>query len=184
MRAALGALLLTMPALGTASELQLVTVDREDGTYTMHAVVRFDATLEQLYDVLIDWDLSTQFSSIVVESRDVEADEQGRPQYYSRIKTCVTFFCKDFERHGHVETEPYKWIRAYADPERSDFHISNESWVFSQDDKGAVIVTYDLEFDPKFWVPPVIGPFLVKRKLKNDGPDALLRIDTIALAQE
>ncbi len=183
MRRIVAACLLAMPVLSDAADLELVTVDREGGTYTMHAVVRFEATLENLYDVLIDWDLSTQFSSIVLESRDVEPDEEGRPQYYSRVRLCIALFCKDFERRGHIETEPYVWIRAYADPERSDFHVSNESWWFSQDDDG-VRVTYDLEFDPKFWVPPVIGPYLVKRKLKKDGPDALLRIDRAAMARE
>jgi len=175
--AAVALLILLLPA--KAADLQEVVVDRKDGVYSMYARVRFDATLEQLYEVLLDWDLSTQFSSIVVESRNVEPDEQGRPQYYSRIRTCVAFFCRSFERNGHVETVPNEWIRAAADPERSDFHLSNESWKFVDADDGAVVV-YELEFKPKFWVPPVIGPYLVKRKLKKDGPDALLRIEKIA----
>jgi hypothetical protein len=33
---------------------------------------------------------------------------------------------------------------------------------------------------PKFWVPPAIGPFIIKRKLKNDGGDAIDRIEAIA----
>ena len=112
MRRIVAACLLAMPVLSDAADLELVTVDREGGTYTMHAVVRFEATLENLYDVLIDWDLSTQFSSIVLESRDVEPDEEGRPQYYSRVRLCIALFCKDFERRGHIETEPYVWLEA------------------------------------------------------------------------
>ena len=177
MLAAAALLVLSLPAM--AADLQKVVVDRKDGVYSMQSRVRFDATPEQLYEVLLDWDLSTQFSSIVVESRNVEADELGRPQYYSRIRICIAFFCKSFERSGHLETSPNEWIRAVADPERSDFYLSNESWEFVDAEVGA-IVDYKLEFQPKFWVPPVIGPYLVKRKLKTDGPDALLRIEQIA----
>ncbi len=170
-------LIMSLPVM--AADIQEVIVDRKDGVYSMRSVVLFDAAIEQLYEVLIDWDLSTQFSSIVKESRNVEPDEQGRPQYFSRIETCMAFFCKSFDRHGHVETEVNEWIKATVDPERSDFHLSTESWKFVEAEQGAVVV-YDLEFKPKFWVPPVIGPFLIQRKLKKDGPEALLRIETIA----
>jgi hypothetical protein len=36
---------------------------------------------------------------------------------------------------------------------------------------------------PKFWVPPIVGPYLIKRKLRTDGIDALSRIEVVALAQ-
>ncbi len=170
-------LMFSLPLM--AADIRDVDVDRENGIYSMRSVVHFDATIEQLYEVLIDWDLSTQFSSIVKESRNVEPDELGRPQYFSRIEACVAFFCRSFDRNGFVETEANEWIRATTDPERSDFHLSNETWTFVDEEQGAVVI-YELEFKPKFWVPPVIGPFLIKRKLRQDGPEALTRIEAIA----
>jgi len=178
MRLAVAALLL-LPLSAASADLQEVTVDRQDGIYTMHSRVRFDASLRQLYDVFIDWDQSTKFSSVVVESRNVEPDETGQPGFYSRNRVCVAFFCRSFERRGYVETEPYEWIRASVDPDRSDFYLSNESWQFVQQGDGVVVI-YDLEFKPKFWVPPLIGPYMIKRKLKTDGPEALMRIDSVA----
>jgi len=35
---------------------------------------------------------------------------------------------------------------------------------------------------PKFWIPPGIGPYLIKRKLRNSGSDAIDRIELIAQA--
>ena len=107
------------------------------------------------------------------------ADENGKPGYYVRNRGCVLFFCKSFERYGYVEKEPWKIIRASADPERSDFHLTNESWRFTADGEGTIVV-YDLEFEPKFWVPPGIGPYVIKRKLRNDGGGAIDRIEAIA----
>jgi len=80
-----------------------IEVDHEQGIYTMNSEVWFDATVEQVYEVFRYWDNSTKFSSAIVESRDVEPDAEGRPQFYVRNRGCVLFFCTSFERRGYVE---------------------------------------------------------------------------------
>ena len=42
------------------------------------------------------------------------------------------------------------------------------------------MVTYHLYMQPDFWVPPAIGPYLIKRKLKNEGGRALDRMESLA----
>ena len=172
-------LLFLVPAAAQAAELRSVSVDYDDGHYTMASVVWFDATVEQVYDVFRSWDLSTQFSSTIVEARDIAPDETGKPGFYIRHEGCVLFFCRSFERRGHVELEPGTVLRAYADPQTSDFHLSNETWTFAAED-GGTVVNYELLMKPKFWVPPGIGPFLIKRKLRKGGGDAVDRIESIA----
>lgn len=164
-----------------AAEMLSVEVKHEKGTYTMNSEVWFDATVDQVYEVFRYWDNATKFSSAIVESRDMPPDEQGRPQFYVRNRGCVLFFCKSFERQGYVESELNVVIFAFVDPENSDFHLSNESWRFFERDGGTVVV-YDFEMRPKFWVPPAIGPYLIMRKLKNDGGGAVDRIEVLAQA--
>lgn len=165
-----------------AAELREVMVDRVDGRYIMRSEVWFDASVEQMFETMLDWDLSTEFSSVIVESRNLDPDEDGRRQYYSRNEACVMFYCMSFERYGVVEHERYSFIRSSIYPEKSDFHFSNEEWRFREEDSGTV-VEYDLEFKPKFFVPPVIGPYMIKRKLKSGSGDAIDRIEAIARKQ-
>ena len=180
MRAALLAAILCMVCgLAGAAEMRSVEVEYENKRYTMQSEAWFDAPIEQVFAVFSDWDLSTQFSSAIVESRDVEPDASGRPQYYVRNRGCVLFFCLTFERYGHVEREPVSILRAFADPESSDFVLCDETWTFAEEDGGTTVV-YDLLMRPKFWVPPGIGPYVIKRKLKKDGGDAIDRIEAIA----
>jgi hypothetical protein len=74
-------------------------------------------------------------------------------------------------------------IKAITDPEKSDFHVSNETWEFEEEGDGTLI-TYQLEMRPKFWIPPVIGPYVLKKKLRDDGAGALDRIEAIAQDKE
>ena len=163
----------------TAAELRDINVEHHKGRYTVHSVVWFDARVEQVFEVFRQWDLSTKFSSAIAESRDLAADEYGRPQYYVRNEGCLLFFCKSFVRQGYVELEVNRELRAFADPEVSDFRLSHESWTFVAE-AGGTVVSYHLRMEPKFWIPPGIGPYLIKRKFRNNGGDAIDRIEAIA----
>jgi hypothetical protein len=172
-------LALLLPALGSAATMRSVTVDRVDGVYILHSEVWFDVSIDKIYGLFLDWDQSTKFSSVVVESRNVEPDESGRPRFYSRNRVCIWFYCRSFERHGFVTFDPLKYIEATVDPEKSDFHVSDERWEFREEDAGTVVV-YDLAMQPKFFIPPLIGPAIMKRKLKSGSTNALDRIEAIA----
>lgn len=168
-----------MAGAANAAEMRSVNVDYSGGRYTMVSEVWIDAAVPQVYEVFSRWDLSTQFSSAIVESRDEAADELGRPQYYIRNRGCVLFFCRSFERRGYVESEPNEVLRAFANPDTSDFLLSNETWTFAEEGDGTV-VSYHILMKPKFWVPPGIGPYMIKRKLKKNGGEAVDRIEVIA----
>lgn len=167
----------SMPAI--AAEMLEVEVDYQEGVYMMNSSVWFDAPIADVYEIFSRWDYSAEFSSAIVEARDIEADALGRPQYYVRNRGCVLFFCRSFERRGHAQLQTNEWLTAQANPETSDFHRSDERWDFVARD-GGTVVSYDLKMKPKFWIPPGIGPFMIMRKLKNDGGDAIDRIEAMA----
>jgi len=171
--------LLALSQAVQSADILSIEVDNDKGTYTLTSEVWFDATIEQVFEVYRYWEYSTRFSSAIVEARDLPADEHGRPHFYIRNKGCVLFFCQSFVRNGYIEAETNKELRAFADPKTSDFHHSIESWHFVAQD-GGTVVTYDLSMEPKFWIPPGIGPYLIKRKLKKNGGDAVNRIEVIA----
>ena len=172
-------LLLFVAGSASAAELRSVDVKHEKGAYLLVSEVWFDAGIDATFTVFSTWDLAPQFSSAIVAARDLEPDEKGRPGFYTQNKGCVLFFCKTLVREGWVEYEGKQVLRAFADPERSDFVFSNEMWTF-EEEGGGTLVTYRLHFDPKFWVPPAIGPYLVQRTLKKKGGAAIHRMEEIA----
>jgi len=179
-RALLSLLLAALSVVpANAADMRSLDVEYKDGRYTLVSEAWFAATVEQVFEVFRRWELSTQFSSTIIEARDEPVDDLGRPQYFIRNRGCVLFFCRSFERQGYVELDVNVVLRAFANPETSDFLLSNETWKFATEN-GGTVVSYQLLMKPKFWVPPGIGPYLIKRKLKSGGSDAIDRIEAIA----
>jgi hypothetical protein len=171
--------LLAVAATGPAAEIRSLDVRYEDGYYTMRSEAWFAVDREPMYDVFSSWELSTEFSGAIVEARDLAPDESGRPGFYTVARGCVLFFCRSLKRQGYVERNPPRLLRAVADPEHSDFEVSDETWEFAEDGSGTSII-YTLRMKPAFWVPPAIGPFVIKRTLRNKAGQALDRIESIA----
>lgn len=163
----------------SAADLRSIEVDYVDGRYSMVSVAWFDAGIDATFAVFSDWDLSTKFSRAIVESRDLEPDAEGRPGFYVRNKGCILFFCKSIVRQGYVESQDKRLLRAFTDASLSDFRFCEESWEFTLED-GGTSVRYELVMEPGFWVPPAIGPYMIKRKLRSSGKAALSRIESIA----
>ena len=174
---------LLLPAFAHSAEMRSVDVEYEDGYYYLESEVWFDVGREAIFDVFLDWDLAEEYSSIIVEAKNVGPDEFGGMGYYIHNRGCILFFCKTALRNGSVTSEQYEFIRAIADPETSDFKLSEETWLFRTEDDGT-IVRYELKMKPDFWIPPVVGPYFMKRKLRNEGGEAIDRIEQIAQQRE
>jgi len=183
-RRLLGALsLLCLAFTARGADLRDVSVDYVEDRYHLVSRAWFDASREELFRVLTDYDLFHKFSSAFVETRDLAPDDAGRPQFFTRMEGCVLMFCKSMRRTGYLLLKPHREIVAIAYPETSDFLYSRERWRLEPEGDGT-LMTYEFEMEPAFWVPPVIGPFLIKRELREGGIDAIDRIEAIALGRE
>jgi hypothetical protein len=166
-----------------AAELRSVEVSMEDGRYHLISETVFEAGQEDIYAVLINYDLFEKFTSAIVESKNVGPDENGRPRFYTRMEGCVLFFCVSFERNGYLILAPEHDIVAVVDPEESDFKYSRERWSLSGEDD-SILMVYEFEMEPSFWVPPVIGPYYIKRALRGGSKRAVNRIEALARGEE
>ncbi len=175
------AILLLLFAAATAgtADLRDIAVVHEGDRYHLESEVWLAAPPEDVYRVLTDYDLFVRFTSAFVETYDVAPDEHGRPRFYTRMEGCMLLFCKSLVREGYLELEPQTEIVAVAVPARSDFKYCRERWRLVAEGGGTLLL-YDFEMEPDFWVPPVIGPWVIKRTLREDGIDVIDRIESLA----
>lgn len=171
------------PSVGMPADLQKVTVDRVDGRFLLRSETLIAATQEELYSVLTNYDLFLKFTSAFTESRNLEPDEHGRPGFYNRMEGCILLFCISFERYGYLVLDPMTNIEAIVYPEKSDFKYSVERWQLIEKNEKTLLI-YQFEMEPAFWVPPVIGPFYIRRALRAGAVDAIDRIEALAQGRE
>ena len=177
--AALGAL--GASALAAAVTIDELDVTRQRGRYSLEANGRLDATPESIYAVLTDFD-DNAYSRILdgyKESRYLEPAADGTPVVYTRMEGCALWHCMSLERTERLETQAPYWVKSTVLPERSNFKQSTSEWVLERDGDGTKIV-YKLEMEPDFLVPPVIGPWALKRTLSQGGRRAIAGIERLA----
>lgn len=166
-----------------AAELREVVVEKNDDRYKLRSETWFDVDRESLFRVLSDYDQFKKFTSTFVEARNVDPDAEGRPRFYTRMEGCVLLYCKSYIRSGYLELTPLSDIVAVADPEMSNFKYARERWQFIPDGDGTLLI-YTFEMEPDFWIPPIVGPYVVKRALRSGGTDAVDRIEALAQGKE
>lgn len=160
--------------------MQIGLVDKR---YHLNSETYFDVSRTALYEVLTDFKKFEQFTSAIVESRNTGPDEYGRPGFYTRMEGCVLLFCKSFIRIGYLLLSPKVQIVAITNPEESDFKFSRERWLLLDEGDGTLLI-YDFEMEPDFWVPPIIGSFMIQRALRAGAERAVNRIEKLAQAVE
>ncbi|MEM8983522.1 MAG: hypothetical protein AAGC71_10875 [Pseudomonadota bacterium] len=164
-----------------AAELISVSIERDGPRYIVESVSRYEASSEALQHVLLDYDNFNQVSSVFKEAHYLEPAEDGTRRGYTRVEGCLLLFCQSIERIDRITVTEGPLIVAIAEPEPDDFRYSHGSWKFEQGED-SVVIYYRLEMEPGFWVPPVIGPYIMKRRLVDGAFDAMQRVEARAQA--
>jgi hypothetical protein len=131
--------------------------------------------------VLLDFDGDRyqRISEIYKESSYLPPDSDGTPLVYTRVEGCLMRFCRSMRRVERLEVVTPQFIRSRTVPERSDFKYSMSEWTFAPED-GGTRVTYKMEMEPNFWLPPFVGPWFLKRTLLRGAPAAIEQIERLA----
>jgi len=162
-----------------SATIRSIDVTRAHGLYTLDAETFLDASPEDIYDVLLDYEHFNRISIFYKEHGYLEPDEDGTPVIFTRMEGCLLFYCKSMRRVERLETEWPGHIRTVTLPDRSDFKYSTSEWWLDAEEAGTRM-RYRLEMEPDFWVPPVIGPWYLKRTLERGGLRAIQRIERLA----
>ena len=174
---AIGALIIA--AAASTATIESIDVDRQGETYSLHAETVLDASPAAIFAVLLDYERFGRISRVYKEYGYLDPAPDGTPIVLTRMEGCLMFYCKSMKRVERLETKEPGHIRTVTLPEQSDFKRSVSEWFLVQDTLGTRMI-YTLEMVPDFWVPPVIGPWYLKRTLKQGGGAAIDRIERLA----
>ena len=151
------------PALGT--EIDRLEVTHEDGTYSLDLEARLDAPADAVYDALTDLDHLDRLSQAIVRSRRLEEVSDGQPLVRMVTEGCVAFFCRTLVRVMRVHEQSDLRATIEVLPERSDFRSGSSSIRVQADGPGSRLELL-VRMTPDIWLPPVIGPWQVKKNIR------------------
>lgn len=160
--------------------LHSVNIEHDRGRYELISESYLDAPREAIFDVLTDYDRFGRISRSYKEFGYMDPSPDGTPVVYTTMEGCVLFFCKSLRRVELLETREPGFIRTVTLPEHSDFRYAVSEWDLEPNGGGTHLV-YRLEMEPDFWIPPVIGPWILKQRLEAGGARAVTRIERLAL---
>jgi hypothetical protein len=178
--AALG--LCALESIAYAAQIRTLDIDRESGRYSLYADTFLQAPPGEIFDVLLDYDRFNRISSVYKEFGYLDPAPDGTPIVFTRMEGCLLkIYCLSMRRVERLEADKPGHIRTVTLPEQSDFRYSVSEWTLEPEGAGTRVI-YELEMEPDFWVPPIIGPWYLKRILRRGGTVAITRIERLASA--
>lgn len=156
-----------------------LTVSREQEAFE----VRFEAVVaappERVFAVLTDFDRLQRLNPAIVESRRLAPTAGNGVRVRTVLEGCVAFFCRRMRRVEAVRSSDQRLIRTRILPEESDFRSGRSRWELAAI-TGGTRVRYRARLVPDFWVPPVIGPWAIKRTLRSGFRTLVQRLERLA----
>jgi hypothetical protein len=143
---------------------------------------RLAAPLERSYAVFRDFSRLPQINDAVEQVRLLDDAPDGAQRLYTRVRVCVSLFCtrldqvQDLRERDDVEGRAFD---AIVIPERSNLRYGRAQWRM-RDCAGDTCLQFRAELEPDFWVPPLIGPWLIERAMRREALATALGIERLA----
>ena len=179
MRALVPALLLLCALGAGAGQVQRAEVSHDQGTYHLRLDVELDADLEPVYAIATDFDNLERISPTVTEAERLPSPEPGLQRRKMVIRTCVLFYCLNANLVENAELSGHMIVTTVI-PEQSDFKSGRTVWIMTSRGPGHSRIELDSEVVPSFWIPPVVGPYIIKKKMLEEGRQTIERIEQLA----
>lgn len=162
-----------------AGDIIQAHVEHKNKQYFISIEVIINADSQRVYDILTDYNNLTKLSDSIEESSIIYSLSDNDHRVKVEIKACVSFFCKTITQIQDVEELPGMVIITTTLPDKSDVDYAHARWKVSAED-GLTRVHFNADLKPSFWIPPLIGPLLIERALRNEALTVLEGLEKLA----
>lgn len=166
-----------MPAEAAAGEILAASVTHVEARYEVAIRARIDAPANVVRRAITDYDNLAAINPDIEVSELLASDAAGVSRVHTVINVCILVFCKRVEQLQQVRQVDMNTIEAVMIPEGSDFRYGVARWRLSSPAAATTVLEFTETFEPDFWVPPVIGPWLIQRKLVREVTETSANIE-------
>lgn len=156
-----------------AAEIIHADVVFVEDSYEVNFAIIMKGDFEQLKQIVTDYPKFSSISPTVTSSRVISGRSGRAARIELMLRPCIfVVFCKTITKVSDTLIDDAgARVRFLAVPELSDFHEARET-ITLVDEPGSKVPSirfvYSAVLKPKFFVPPFIGPWLIRRYIVND----------------
>lgn len=167
-----------------AAETVEVQVEQEDGAYHIYFEILLDAPKGRVEEILKDYGNLDELSPSIVSSEIISGAAGEDATVAITLKPCVWILCKTMHKVTTVTVNAYGAIVYTAIPEKSDFKYGREQVIINQrKTTGQTQVTYNAKLVPDFFVPPLLGSWLIRKHIAQNLKTSNERVEKLANQQ-
>jgi Polyketide cyclase / dehydrase and lipid transport len=159
-------LVLTVAAPVWAANIRALEVDEHQGRYTVTFDALLDAPYERIYAAITNPAQWPRLSPVVTAAEVLAKLSDDRRKVSVTFRDCILIFCQTVHKNEILRTSAGGNVDALAIPEQSDFSYAHEHWRISGEGRRTRI-QYRAEMTPNFYVPPLIGAYILKAKIRS-----------------
>lgn len=174
-------LLLFATCSSEAARIVEVQVEQDSGAYHIYFEILLDAPRNRVYDVLSDYGNMQELSPGIIRSEVLSGEAGDIAEIDLTLKPCVWILCRKMRKISKVTINAYGAIVYTTIPESSDFKKGREQVIIKATRKtGQTRVTYSASLEPDFFVPPLIGSWLIRKHVRQNLEVSMERVETLA----
>jgi Polyketide cyclase / dehydrase and lipid transport len=159
-------LVMLWPSLVMAGGILDSGVRRAGNGYALFVDADIQAPPDQVYRAITDYENLAVINPSIVSSVLLGRSD-GIDRVRTRIQVCILVFCKHVIQVQDLRYPDRNTIEATMVPGAGDFQSGQARWTLGATETGTRL-HFAETFVPAFWVPPVIGPWLIQHKLVEE----------------
>lgn len=168
--------------LSQAGEVLVAHAGHERGRYQVEVDVRLAADKAQVWRLLTDYVHYGQLNEAIRSSEILERRGKHALRVRTVTEACVYVFCRNIVQVQDVTQANENYVSATVLPHASHFrHGVARMRLWEEGAMTRVRITAEVE--PDFWIPPLIGPWLIKRKLRAEALETVHNVERLCELQ-
>ncbi len=176
---AAGLLLAGAAFAAPAAQIESLLVTRSGSRYRTDMQVRLEVPAEAAFAALTDYLHLARINPRVNEVEILSGKPPAPLRLRTRVELCVALLCKTINQVQDMARPAPTRLSARVAPELSDLAYGVADWHFVPVDSHTRLF-FTAEIEPKFWVPPFVGSWLIRRALTYEAINTSTGIEQAA----
>ena len=176
-------LLVTLEAdIAIPAQIDSISVEHRDRGFNIVVNALVDAPSERVYAMLSDYARLGKLNPVIT-ALSVDTTPTGRGERVrSVIEACIWFFCRKIVQVEDVMEPDPNTIVAHIVPGAGDFESGSCFWRVTREGPRTRL-HYEATRVAAFWIPPLIGPWAIKRTMREQFESSVVALERLANQQ-